>query len=194
MNWPPTRQASVPLTPPGSATSRSRPQLATKSILGLDSVNDDRLRMEISNRLGVLCYYYLDYDRAVEQFEFSLAAAERIGDGQKLCRELYNIAEALLLRVPATPNIRPCDRNRTARARRGNGTETNRRGKGFEQPSAGQLSTARRGPVRISGPLGDALQVLAESQAPRTRAHLRNRTRSSHGSTPDVPQAADRGQ
>ena len=52
-------------------------QLATKAILGLDSVNDDRLRMEITNRLGVLCYYYLDYDRAVEQFEFSLAAAER---------------------------------------------------------------------------------------------------------------------
>jgi len=72
-------------------------ELATKSILGLDSVNDDRLRMEITNRLGVLCYYYLDYDRAVEQFEFSLAAAERISDGEKLCRELYNIAEASLL-------------------------------------------------------------------------------------------------
>ena len=50
-------------------------ELATKSILGLDSINDDRLRMEITNRLGVFCYYYLDYDRAVEQFEFSLAAA-----------------------------------------------------------------------------------------------------------------------
>ncbi|HEY5049713.1 MAG TPA: GGDEF domain-containing protein [Acidothermaceae bacterium] len=71
--------------------------LATKSILGLESVNDDRLRMEISNRLGIFCYYYLDYDRAVEQFELSLAAAERIGDGDRVCRELYNIADSLLL-------------------------------------------------------------------------------------------------
>jgi diguanylate cyclase len=72
-------------------------ELATKSILGLDSVNDDRLRMEITNRLGVFCYYYLDYDRAVEQFEFSLAAAERLGDRERVCRELYNVADALLL-------------------------------------------------------------------------------------------------
>jgi diguanylate cyclase (GGDEF)-like protein len=72
-------------------------ELATKSILGLDSVKDDRLRMEITNRLGIFCYYYLDYDRAVEQFEFSLAAAERLGDGERVCRELFNIADALLL-------------------------------------------------------------------------------------------------
>jgi diguanylate cyclase (GGDEF)-like protein len=71
--------------------------LATKSILGLPSVNDDRLRMEITNRLGIFCYYYLDYDRAVEQFEMSLAAAERLGDGVRVCRELFNIADALLL-------------------------------------------------------------------------------------------------
>src|ERR1019366_7738317 len=72
-------------------------ELATKSILGLDSVIDDRLRMEITNLLGIFCYYYLDYDRAVELFEDSLAAAERISDGERVCRELYNIADALLL-------------------------------------------------------------------------------------------------
>ncbi|MGO8723386.1 MAG: diguanylate cyclase [Acidimicrobiales bacterium] len=72
-------------------------ELATKSILGLDSVTDDRLRMEITNRLGIFCYYYLDYDRAVEQFECSLAAAERLGDSERICRELYNIADSLLL-------------------------------------------------------------------------------------------------
>jgi len=72
-------------------------ELATRSILGLDAVTDDRLRMEITNRLGIFCYYYLDYDRAVEQFECSLAAAERIGDGERICRELYNIADSLLL-------------------------------------------------------------------------------------------------
>jgi tetratricopeptide (TPR) repeat protein len=71
--------------------------LATKSILGLDSVNDTRLRMEITNRLGIFCYYYLDYDRAVGLFELSLAAAERIGDSERICRELYNIADSLLL-------------------------------------------------------------------------------------------------
>jgi len=71
-------------------------ELATKSILGLDSVTDDRLRMEITNRLGVFCYYYLDYDGAVEQFEVSLAAAERVGDGERICRELYNVVDALL--------------------------------------------------------------------------------------------------
>ncbi len=71
--------------------------LATKSILGLDSVIDDRLRMEVTNRLGIFCYYYLDYDRAVEQFKCSLAAAERIGDRKRICRELYNVADSLLL-------------------------------------------------------------------------------------------------
>lgn len=73
-------------------------ELATKSILGLDSITDDRLRMEVTNRLGVFCYYYLDYEGAVEQFEYSLAAAERLGDRERVCRELYNVVDALLLR------------------------------------------------------------------------------------------------
>ena len=60
-------------------------------------VTDDRLRMEITNRLGVFCYYYLDYDGAVEQFELSLTAAERLGDTERIWRELYNVADALLL-------------------------------------------------------------------------------------------------
>ena len=72
-------------------------ELAVKSILGLDLVSNDRLRMEITNRLGIFCYYYLDYDRAVEQFECSLAAAERIGDGEKISRERYNVVDSLLL-------------------------------------------------------------------------------------------------
>ena len=72
-------------------------ELAAKAILGLDSVQDDRLRMEVTNRLGVFCYYYLDYDKAVELFESSLAAAERIGDRDRVCRELYNVTDSLLL-------------------------------------------------------------------------------------------------
>ncbi|HBW21655.1 MAG TPA: hypothetical protein DEH11_22910, partial [Actinobacteria bacterium] len=55
-------------------------ELATKSILGLDTVTDGRLLTEIANRLGIFCYSFLDYDRAVELFEVSLAAAERTGD------------------------------------------------------------------------------------------------------------------
>ena len=38
-----------------------------------------------------------DYDRAVELFEVSLAAAEGLGDGEKVSRQLQNIADALLL-------------------------------------------------------------------------------------------------
>jgi diguanylate cyclase (GGDEF)-like protein len=72
-------------------------QLATRSIVALDSVTDDRLRVEIANRLGIFCYSFLDYDRAVDQFEASLAAAERTGDREKVYRQLHNIADALLL-------------------------------------------------------------------------------------------------
>ena len=72
-------------------------ELATKAILALDSVTDDRLRLEIANRLGIFCDSFLDYDRAVEQFEDALAAAERIGDREKIHRQLHNIADMLLL-------------------------------------------------------------------------------------------------
>jgi diguanylate cyclase (GGDEF)-like protein len=72
-------------------------ELATRSVLALDSISDDRLRVEVTNRLGIFCYYYLDYERAVELFEISLAAAERTGNREKTCRELYNVADASLL-------------------------------------------------------------------------------------------------
>jgi len=72
-------------------------ELATKSLMGLDSVQDDRLRLEITNRLGIFCYSFLDYNRAVEEFELSLAIAERMRDKEKICRELQNMADALLL-------------------------------------------------------------------------------------------------
>jgi diguanylate cyclase (GGDEF)-like protein len=71
--------------------------LATRSLLALESVEDDRLRVEIFNRLGIFCISFLDYDRAIEQFESSLAAAERIGDPEKIGRQLHNIADGLLL-------------------------------------------------------------------------------------------------
>jgi diguanylate cyclase (GGDEF)-like protein len=72
-------------------------ELATKSLLALESITDDRLRLEILNRLGIFCVSFLDYDRAIEQFEASLAAAERLGDREKVCRQLHNIADGLLL-------------------------------------------------------------------------------------------------
>jgi signal transduction histidine kinase/FixJ family two-component response regulator/ribosomal protein L17 len=72
-------------------------ELVTKSLLALPSVTDGRVRLEILNRLGIFCISFLDYDRAIEQMEASLAEAERIGDQEKICRQLYNVADALLL-------------------------------------------------------------------------------------------------
>jgi len=95
-------------------------ELATKSILGLGSVHDDRLAAEVANRLGIFCYSFLDYQRAAQQFEISLAAAERAGDHFRTCRQLQNIADVLLLTVranrardvtvPASPRPEDCDR------------------------------------------------------------------------------------
>jgi diguanylate cyclase (GGDEF)-like protein len=72
-------------------------ELATKSLLALESIADDRLRVEIHNRLGIFCMSFLDYNRAVEQFDASLAVAEGLGDGDKIARALYNIADVLLV-------------------------------------------------------------------------------------------------
>ena len=74
-------------------------ELTTESILALDWVTDGRLRMETFNRLGIFCISFLDYERAIEQFELSLAAAERLGDADKISRQLHNIADALLLQA-----------------------------------------------------------------------------------------------
>jgi len=71
--------------------------LATRSLLALDAGIDDRLRMEIHNRLGIFCISFLDYHRAVEQFELSLEVATRIGDQEKVWRQLHNVADGLLL-------------------------------------------------------------------------------------------------
>ncbi|MGZ6267330.1 MAG: diguanylate cyclase [Candidatus Limnocylindrales bacterium] len=72
-------------------------ELATRSLLALEWVENDRLKMEIHNRLGIFCMSFLDYDRAIEQLDASLGAAERIGDLDKISRQLHNIADALLL-------------------------------------------------------------------------------------------------
>jgi diguanylate cyclase (GGDEF)-like protein len=72
-------------------------ELATKSLLSLESVTDDRLRAEILNRLGIFSNSFLDYDRAIELMEASLAAAERVGDQELISRQLHNIADSLLL-------------------------------------------------------------------------------------------------
>ena len=104
-------------------------ELATKSILGLDSVTDDRLRMEITNRLGVFCYYYLDYDGAVEQFEVSLAAAERVATANASAASCTTSSSASAACCSGTENVQPGNRHRTARAGRSHGASTGRRGK-----------------------------------------------------------------
>lgn len=72
-------------------------ELATKCILGVESLGDDHLMAEVANRLGIFCYSFLDYDRAVEQNTLSLEAAERCGDSWKVFRQLHNIADVLLV-------------------------------------------------------------------------------------------------
>ena len=71
--------------------------LATKCIVGLSFLSDDALRAEVANRLGMFCLWFRDYDHAIEQFEVSLMAAERCGNQRFVYRELYNLADTLLL-------------------------------------------------------------------------------------------------
>jgi len=71
--------------------------LATRCILALDWVADGNLRVEIANELGIFCYSFMDYDRAVDQFEIALEIAEGLGNEEKVWRQLQNIADALLL-------------------------------------------------------------------------------------------------
>lgn len=99
-------------------------ELATEVILGIGSVQEDCLLAEMANRLGIFCYSFLDYDRAAEQMELSLAAAERCGDLYMICRQLHNIADALLLAVRVNRKFVPAsseplaevDRKRLERA------------------------------------------------------------------------------
>jgi diguanylate cyclase (GGDEF)-like protein len=72
-------------------------ELATKCIVRLGEVVNDSLVVEVTNRLGVFCYSFMDYARAIEQFEASLSAAERCGDHRRVLRQLHNIADTLLL-------------------------------------------------------------------------------------------------
>jgi diguanylate cyclase (GGDEF)-like protein len=73
--------------------------LASQCILGIGTLDDDRLLADVANRLGIFCYSFLDYDRAVEQMTVALEAAERCGDAWVVSRQLHNIADALLLAV-----------------------------------------------------------------------------------------------
>ena len=82
-------------------------ELATSCILAVGRVHlDDRVLAEVANRLGIFCYSFLDYDRAVEQFEVSLAAAERCGDAWMICRQLHNIAAGAPAGRPPGPGVR----------------------------------------------------------------------------------------
>jgi diguanylate cyclase (GGDEF)-like protein len=74
-------------------------EMAVRCIIGIGSLKDDRHACDIANRLGIFCYSFLDYDRAVGQMEVALAAAERCGDARKIIRQLHNIADACLLAI-----------------------------------------------------------------------------------------------
>ncbi|HTV11461.1 MAG TPA: GGDEF domain-containing protein [Acidimicrobiales bacterium] len=73
-------------------------ELATKCIVALPGL-DDRLLGDVANRLGIFCYSFLDYDRALEQMTISLHALERCGDWRKVFRQLHNVADAALLAI-----------------------------------------------------------------------------------------------
>ena len=87
-------------------------ELAAKSILALESITDEHLIVEVTNRLGIFCYSCLDYDRAIEQFEVSLDVAERLGDDAKIFRARYNITDALLLSVRQLPIMETYERTK----------------------------------------------------------------------------------
>jgi signal transduction histidine kinase/ActR/RegA family two-component response regulator len=72
-------------------------ELATKCILALDWLPMGRPRLEITNRLGIYCYSCLDYERAGELYTAALAMAEELGDTERTWRQLFNVADALLL-------------------------------------------------------------------------------------------------
>lgn len=74
-------------------------ELATRCILGLPGIDDDSVVADVANRLGMFCYSFLDYDRAIEQFELALGAAERAHDDWKVVRQLHNMADALMLAI-----------------------------------------------------------------------------------------------
>jgi nitrogen-specific signal transduction histidine kinase len=63
----------------------------------LDWLPVGRLRLEILNRLGIYCYSCLDYERAAEFDVTALAMAEQLGDDEKTWRQLFNLADSLLL-------------------------------------------------------------------------------------------------
>ena len=143
-------------------------ELATKSILGLDSVNDDRLRWEITNRLGIFCYSFFDYERAVEQFEISLAIAERMGDKEKVCRQLHNIADTLLL----------ASRQRQTAGFGLNADQLGRAGK--DDPQADSRRPGRDQPALWQSPLVSGGSV---------RSRPRRRSPAAAGGVPGIPKA-----
>ena len=77
-------------------------ELATKAIVSPGAGTGDALAADVANRLGIFCYSFLAYERAIDQFEVALAAARRSKDLPKVYRQLHNVADAALLAMRAT--------------------------------------------------------------------------------------------
>jgi len=126
-------------------------ELATNCILSIGFVGEDSVLAEVANRLGIFCYSFLDYDRAIEQFEVSLEAAERCGDAWLTCRQLHNIAEALLLAL---------------RQDRASGEEDGR----YDRFGADRLAEAERVVARL---VGEATpEIMSQLGVQRLQAEL----------------------
>jgi diguanylate cyclase (GGDEF)-like protein len=71
--------------------------LAVKSLVGLEHFGDDAVVASVAPRIGVFCYSFLDYERALEQFQHALAATERSSGSWRTPYQLYNLADSMLM-------------------------------------------------------------------------------------------------
>jgi len=118
------RGVSVPALLLGWERYPSQPSFCgDRAFPGMGSL-DDSLVAEVANRLGIFCYSFLDYDRAIEQFRGRLSQRPNApAMPGRLTAELHNIADALLLAVPPGPGISRRDSryDRSERTRLGRG-------------------------------------------------------------------------
>ena len=117
-------------------------ELAARCILGMGCF-DDSLVAEVANRLGIFCYSFLDYDRAIEQFEVALGCR---GALRRCLEDLPPAAQHRRCAAaggPPGPGIRP---KRTAATTASGRT-------GWKKPSRPWTACSKR-PSRDEGQLG----------------------------------------
>jgi diguanylate cyclase (GGDEF)-like protein len=74
-------------------------ELAKRCVVDVGLLTEDWVVADVANQLSIFCHSLLDHDRATEQLEISLAAAERCKDVRRTCRALHNLVEYLLFAI-----------------------------------------------------------------------------------------------